>query len=272
MINSKFELEAIEFLSKLPKACVHGRNILTKLKNKKITQPLFEKYKTWFSENEKIIGFKGVDIKKRVQLLNEYKNYTSTIKIFTSQSQFHSTVIEEFLYYLFRDKVASFNFNKIELGGIRAYSNLYFSPKSLREFQNEAFIRVNEKDQDFAIYRQLELVAENTKKIINIPIVSIECKTYLDKTMLEGSIATAEKIKLGNPYCLFLIVTETYSVSLEVDPKYSRIDQIYVLRKDNPSNPIQPDVVIDLFTFVANHLAADWSDIATKIRKNGKVL
>ncbi|MFQ6055585.1 MAG: Bpu10I family restriction endonuclease, partial [Methanosarcinales archaeon] len=41
---------------------------------------------------------------------------------------------------------------------------------------------------------------------MHIPIVSIECKTYRDKTMFEGSVSTAEKIKKGNLYCIFLIV------------------------------------------------------------------
>ena len=35
----------------------------------------------------------------------------------------------------------------------------------------------------------------------------------------------------GNPYALFFIVTENYDVSLDVDPAYSRIDQVFVLRK-----------------------------------------
>jgi len=43
--------------------------------------------------------------------------------------------------------------------------------------------------------------------------------------MLDGSIVTAEKIKNDNPYCLFLVVTECYDVSLDVDPAYSRINR-----------------------------------------------
>jgi hypothetical protein len=43
--------------------------------------------------------------------------------------------------------------------------------------------------------------------------------------MLEGSIATAEKIKYGNPYSLFFVVTERYAVDLSIDPVYSKIDQ-----------------------------------------------
>ena len=104
---------------------------------------------------------------------------------------------------------------------------------------------------------------------MNVPVVSIECKTYIDKTMLEGSIATAEKIKSGNPYCLFLVVTEWYDVSYEVDPAYSRIDQIYVLRKQkrkaNKNNPINYTVVNDL-------LERDWSNIEQKLTETGKIL
>jgi hypothetical protein len=94
--------------------------------------------------------------------------------------------------------------------------------------------------------------------------------------MLEGSIATADKIKNGNPYCLFLVVTETYDVSYEVDPAYSRIDQIYVLRKSkrrsDENHLIDYNVVQDLFNFVKAHLLRDWSSIEKKLKQEGKIL
>lgn len=65
--------------------------------------------------------------------------------------------------------------------------------------------------------------------------------------MLEGVIATAEKLKSGNPYTRFVVVSENYDVDLKVDPVYSRIDQIYVLRKSKRKeyfSPIDADVVI----------------------------
>lgn len=136
---------------------------------------------------------------------------------------------------------------------------------------------INVKDQDFSISKEIILKSrvsnnENWQESkIYVPIVSIECKTYLDKTMYEGSVSTAEKIKKGNPYCIFLIVTETYEVSLDVDPKYSQIDQIYVLRKDNVKNPICKDVVYDLFKFVDSHINSDWYNIRNKIKK-GKMI
>ena len=96
-------------------------------------------------------------------------------------------------------------------------------------------------------------------------------KYNLNKTMLEGSIATAEKIKNGNPYCRFCIVTETYEVDLEVDIRNTRIDQIYVLRKRNKNAPIDADVVKLIYDDTNKHLKNKWSDIEKNIRDKGIV-
>jgi hypothetical protein len=95
--------------------------------------------------------------------------------------------------------------------------------------------------------------------------------------MLEGSIATAEKVKSGNPYSLFFIVTENYDVDLKVDPIYSKIDQIYVLRKskrakNQPMQPIYSDVLVDLVSEVRIHLTRNWSDVSAKLSNTGKIL
>lgn len=68
----------------------------------------------WKDDNLKITGTTEEDIKKKVKLLNEYKIFIDQPKFkkeagnkygFTSQSQLHSSVIEEFMYYLFKDIV-----------------------------------------------------------------------------------------------------------------------------------------------------------------------
>lgn len=200
---------------------------------------------------------------------------------FSSQSKFRPSIIEEFMYILFDNLIQNIKSNIndeknfLKIGGTKAYTNLYFSAKNLKEFINHPQIGVNQKDQDFAIYKTITLNIENTGIIkTNLPVVAIENKTYIDKTMLEGSIATAEKIKSGNPYSLFIIVTETYDVDLTVDPAYSRIDQIYVLRKCKRKEqvPIQSDVLIDLLEMVKNHLTRSWSNIEEKLREKGKII
>lgn len=110
---------------------------------------------------------------------------------------------------------------------------------------------------------------------INIPAIAIEAKTYIDKTMLDSIMATAEKIKSGNPHTRFVAVTESYDVSLVVDPAYSRIDQIYVLRKMGRKEgwrDIDPEVVLRLFHETVDHLERPWSDVETKLRNDGVVI
>ncbi len=272
---------------------VHGKNILAKLKKNQKLNPrekeeltkVVPSYKDWYKKNTELDKFNEPDIEIRVNWLNQYKKLIENIS-FTAQSKLHSTVIEEFLYFLFKDLLSSLNeesvtpqktnMKTILLGGIRAYSNLYFAPENYSKFLNSPNMKINEKDQDFSIYRAIQLKADNENKKINVPIVSIECKTYIDKTMLEGSIATAEKIKYGNPYCKYIVVTDTYDVSYNVDPAYSRIDQIYVLKKQkrrsSVNHPIDNNVVIDLFNFVSSHLQRNWSNIENKLNKEGKII
>lgn len=286
------ESEANWFNQNLKSWHVHGHNILAKLRNlpslsesqKTELQKVVKDYKEWYKSNENLKDFSDNAIKKRVKWVNDYKNDIEHVG-FSSQSKFHSTVLEEFMYYLFKDLINKLNkevedkeekAKSILLGGIRAYSNLYFAPENFKAFIKKPNMQVNVKDQDFAIYREIVIKADGEQRTINVPVVSVECKTYIDKTMLEGSIATAEKIKNGNPYCLFLVVTEWYDVSYEVDPAYSRIDQIFVLRKQkrrsNKNNQMYFEVVKDLFNFVRTHLERDWSNIERKLTQYGKIL
>ena len=124
-------------------------------------------------------------------------------------------------------------------------------------------IDANAKDQDVAIYKKYELTKESGEVLaINVPVVCIECKTYLDKTMLAGSIATARDIKACNPSCLFIIVTEWYAVAtgVSVDPA---VDNVFVLRKSRhqssnrnawKDNPIYASVVDDVVSAITTHI------------------
>ena len=270
---------------------IHGNNILAKINdNRKIDviESVIPKYNIYKSVNENLIGYTDEIIIERVESLNNYYDYlksNSYDTAYTSQSKFRSTILEEFMYYIFRDflnekkdGIESDGSDVLKLGSIKAYTNLYFKAKNAIEFINSPQIGINQKDQDFSIYRTLKLKVENKDFNTNIPIISLENKTYLDKTMLEGSIATAEKIKSGNPYSFFGIVTETYDVSFDVDPAYSRIDQIYVLRKskrreaERNNEPIHAEVFINLFNDSRYHFERDWSDIENKMNNSGVII
>jgi len=269
----------------------HGDNIECKLRNEKdpqnksLLKEIKDRYLKWKESNLLIKGSSRAHIEEKVRLLNEYKFFIEQSRFkktrgnksgFTSQSQLHSSVIEEFMYYLFKD-IKRLSNKKVRWGRVEAYTNLYFDPPNIDEFEKRPNIIINVKDQDFCISKEVIIKSRLSnnqdwqEKLIFVPFVAIECKTYLDKTMYEGSVSTAEKIKRGNPHCLFLIVTEMYNVSLTVDPSYSQIDQIYVLRKDRRANPIDYKVVYDLFKFVESHINSDWYNIQQRL-KSGKMV
>ena len=270
---------------------IHGDNLAHKIKvetipeNKQLLDEINVKYLKWKADNLEITGTTRDQIKKKVKLLNSYKAFIDQPKFkkesgnrygFTSQSQLHSSVIEEFMYYLFKD-IGKLSNKHIYWGRTRAYTNLYFAPPTIDAFEESSNIVINVKNQDFSISKEVVLksrVSNNEnwqENKIYVPVVSIECKTYLDKTMYEGSVSTAEKIKKGNPYCIFLIVTETYEVSFDVEPRLSSIDQIYVLRKESRKKSIFADVVWDLFKSVETHITSDWYKVRERAKK-GKMI
>ncbi len=263
--------EQVKYLKEnIDKSCVHGKNILSK-KNKEEIENFYPKYIEFYETMQ------SEDINDRIISFINYKDYvTKTNKttdnrlIFSSQSKFESTILEEFLYHIFKDII---NYDNVfRTGSVKAYNNLYFAPPELKKFNNDNFININRKDQDFAIYKNI-ILKDNDKSIeLSIPVVAIECKTYLDKTMLEGSVATAEKIKSGNPHCKFFIVTETYEVDKSVDPSTSRIDNIFILKKgrqNNQDSAICSDVIINLYSEVKKHLFSNWSNIEENIKNKG---
>ncbi len=287
--------EIIDFLNTLDLSVYkHASNIITKYKAKnhspaqsKALPLIANEYYKFITKNNALIGYSDEIIVKRTELLNNYYDFINSNNydnVFTSQGKFRPTILEEFMYIIFKDLINEVKDNlndvdnNLKVGGSRAYTNLFFSGSNFHEFVNSPQIGINQKDQDFAIYRPIDISIGTSNAIrTNLPIVAIENKTYIDKTMLEGAIATAEKIKSGNPYSLFFIVAENYDVDLKIDPIYSKINQIYILRKSKRGGneiiqPIYSDVVIDLIKEVKYHLTRNWSDVSAKLTNTGKIL
>lgn len=232
------------------------------------------------------------NIAKRVALLNDYYYFFEKNKIegkggFDSRSKIRSTILEEFMYFIFKDYVnqllqdCSVESSILQNGSVKAYSNLYFTAPNIKDFVNCPTIELNTKDQDYAIYRAVDISIKNAStstRTANIPILAIENKTFLDKTMLEGAIATAEKIKMGAPYAVYVVATETYAVKYEVDPVYSRIDQIFVLRKckhdknNRLPKPIDVGVVQSMFWYIIERLQRPWAEIEKKLTTFGTII
>lgn len=254
-------------------------------------------------------------IEKRVKLLEEYKEFIdqqSYAEQFDSRSNLHSTVLEEFMFYLFKDLIGEFGEHAL-LGKSRTFKDVFFFPPNYSAMLIRPYARIERKDHDFVIgatyvasfdakvppeekaadqrtelkleatpskYEEVTVTPDAETHLFDIPAVAIECKTYLDKTMLEGSSRAAEEIKARHPNGLYIVVMEWLKLTEAVNPRKYKVDQIYVLRRQKNTDrefrylksyekkPIATEVVIHLFETVRTHLTQDWEGgIATGLER-----
>ncbi|XHX76278.1 MAG: Bpu10I family restriction endonuclease [Stenomitos frigidus ULC029] len=300
---------------------VHGSNLKQKEKHKKkygdadsrrYLSEIRSEYDKWSSANLHLVGptSKCTDqdneiILRRVELLSTYKNFLDQqhyAEKLDSRSNLHSSVIEEFLYYLFRDLVQDFGKNAL-IGKSHTFKDIFFVPPKYSEMLKRPYARIEKKDHDFVIgvtiqasleaavppeqddkpgemltllkeepeaYSEVTVTGNTETHIFDIPVIAIECKTYLDKTMLEGSSRAAEDLKARSPNSLYLVVMEWIKLTSDVNLRKYKVDQIYVLRRQKNTDredryaetyikkPIDPTVVGELFKKVRTHLTTDW--------------
>ena len=93
--------EQIDFLKNLDNNCVHGKNILAK-RNKENIERFFPKYRDFLGEMNKNINLK-------IKAFTDYKSFVHNNNkkengklIFSQQSKFEPSILEEFLYHLFK--------------------------------------------------------------------------------------------------------------------------------------------------------------------------
>lgn len=282
----------MEFIEKLKRIydkdphLIHASNLCSRYRKGEHLDELaeiMEAYSKYIKEMRRIKTTSNAAVRKRVRCLNEYYNFIHEKgwdTLYIQQTKFRSTIMEEFLYLLFKNDVERFKdkygSQNLLSGSAKAYTNLFFTPKNFENFITRSDeIGINEKDQDYAIYRMFSLTVDGShSENIQVPAVAIETKRYIDKTMLDSIIATAEKLKSGNPYTLFVAVAESYNVDDTIDPFYSRIDQIYVLRKmkrEDEWKNIDVDVVLRLHNDIIDYLNRPWSDVAKRLTEEGVI-
>lgn len=289
---------------------VHGDNLTAKENHrtkyqdalsKQYLAEIREKYNKWHRENIALIGPSSIvaenDINivtERVRLFEDYKNFLDQQKYaekFDSRSNLHSSILEEFIYYLFKDLVKDFG-DKVLIGKSHAFKDIFFAASNYVNMLEKPSAKIEIKDHDFVIGVTVKALLETEKQTnsreqlseipdeekpndseihyFDIPAVVIECKTYLDKTMLEGSSRAAEELKARNPNGIYMVVMEWIKLSEQVNLRKYQVDQIYVLRQQKNTdreyrfqegyskNPINPNVIWHLYCTVRNHLTTDW--------------
>ncbi|MEH2384792.1 MAG: Bpu10I family restriction endonuclease [Nostoc sp.] len=302
---------------------VHGSNLEQKenhrtkyrdVESKKYLTEIRTEYDNWRSANLQLVGPRSTPtpqddtiIATRVELLSKYKDFLDQqhyAEKFDSRSNLHSSVLEEFLYYLFKDLVRDFGENAL-IGKSHTFKDIFFVPPKYSEMLKRPYARIEKKDHDFVIgatiqvsfeaatppekdenpgeilsllkeepesYSEVTVTGNTETHIFDIPVVVIECKTYLDKTMLEGSSRAAEDLKARNPNSLYVVLMEWIKLTSDVNLRKYKVDQIYVLRQQKNTdrefryeekyvkNSINPVVVQHLFHKVRKHLKMDWTD------------
>lgn len=273
---------------------VHGDNIkqkenhqekYTDQESKQFLKEIRVAYSKWYSANDNLKGPYSVPtendstiIQERVKLFSDYKDFIDQQKYaekFDSRSNLHSSVLEEFIYHLFKDMVYEFSETAV-LGKAHTFKDIFFNSSSYKEMVVKPNAKVERKDHDFIIgvSIQTEMICEGSNEVEKhswqIPAVAIECKTYLDKTMLEGSSTASEQLKHRNPNAIYIVVAEWLKLTEQINLRKFKVDQIYVLRKQKNTdreyryaenykkNPIYVDVVEHLFNTVRQHLTTDW--------------
>ena len=273
---------------------VHGDNIIqkenhqTKYQDADSRKYLIEirtRYDQWKADNialvgpSKVISEKDTEvIAQRVRLFNEYKDFLDQqhfAEKFDSRSNLHSSVLEEFIYYLFKDLVKEISQNAL-IGKAHAFKDIFFQPSSFDEMVKTPHVKIEIKDHDFVIGTTINTTficsgeSSGETYLLDIPAVAIECKTYLDKTMLEGASNAANQLKTRNPNALYLVAAEWLKLTEKVNLKKYQVDTIFVFRKQKNTdrefryadsymkNPIYADVVEIMFNLVRSHLTMDW--------------
>lgn len=227
----------------------HLHNLENKIQtNYKNSGRKFEEFKKryydpYFEVQSKIIGVDERLIPKRVRLLEEYYRRADEFNAgnwITSQSKFRPTVLEEFCGFLFKDSP------EVKTLGLDFFSSDVYAGV---EIGNKGNVKVKTKYVDFCIGKKVQTTFEKKSLELTIPVIAIECKTYLDNTMFSEAQFTAQKIRQGSPNARAYILAERNEVEIDQIPSQSPVNQVYILR-EKYGTPIDAGVFIKFYNDV----------------------
>ncbi|MEH1901998.1 MAG: hypothetical protein V7L04_11435 [Nostoc sp.] len=141
-------------------ALVHGSNLEQKenhrtkyrdIESKKYLTEIRTEYDKCCSTNLELVGTTSTPtaqddatIATRVELLSKYKDFLDQqhyAEKFDSRSNLHSSVLEEFLYYLFKDLVTDFGENAL-IGKSHTFKDILFMPPKYSEMLKRPYARI----------------------------------------------------------------------------------------------------------------------------------
>ena len=227
-------------------SCVHGFNLKNKSDKEPSLKSVYDEYEIFRNNISKIKIDSTENIKKLCKEFNSYRSKVANIlekRKNAGQENLRSSMMEEFFVHLLSDLIQT-KFKttpkNLFIGKGNGYVDLTFSPKKFTAMFNEPGEYFHSKDQDFMFGAQFSVYirpdnidsgkVKNTKIIV--PVIAIECKTYLERNMLDSCAGTATRIKKATPYCLYIVASE-YLKLKDSHPELTDIDEVYVLCRES---------------------------------------
>jgi hypothetical protein len=112
--------------------------------------------------------------------------------------------------------------------------------------------RVITKDVDFCIAKEITADFEGNKYLVRIPIIAIEAKTYIDKTMFNEAQFTASILKQGTPNVKVYVFAIRNEIGLDQIPSTSPLDEVFIVSGDGK---IDEDTVYDFYREIAEAIS-----------------
>ena len=271
---------------------VHGTLLKEKSTTGKDLALVYKHYKEFLEKTKDITVLDETGVKDLVRAFNNYR--LAVLEPIESrknsgQENIRSSMLEEFFCHLFIDVIKESLVevpDNLFLGKANSFVDLTFSPSSFKEIFLEPNPYFHSKDQDFVLGVSLGVTIQAEKKSysqeIIIPVVAIECKTYIERNMLDSCSGTASRIKSAMPYCIYIVASEYMKLKDEL-PELSDINEIYILckasnsdRLRNRKNGVDPhkideDLIIDLFNKIKGHLNSIWWQ-PSRALETGKII
>lgn len=175
---------------------------------------------------------------KCADILNKYwaeiKLFESTVAL-SDNSKLHTTFLEEFSCY-FLEKIPEYK-------GCDVFKNDVFAGLKINNDQSVSIIT---KNVDFCIGKIVSAKIGKQKFVLQLPLISVEMKTYTEKTMLGEITNTARKLKGANPNSKVILLSWVNSFTKESALEAageSYIDEIVVMsdkkRRSGVTTPIE---------------------------------
>ncbi|HVI55865.1 MAG TPA: Bpu10I family restriction endonuclease [Luteibacter sp.] len=233
----------------------HGKKLDALLKNKNLpkadkkrVERTIEAYNAWIAAMKAAKGKPRSVLASHVKALNNYKKHVDLELIFDSESDFlyrqkgqlklDNTILEEFLPYLFDDRLLPGlkRIKNLSAGPHASFAGLSFASPFVALHVGGANIKL--KNQDFSVTKSHRMTitdepgngSPSFNEKFSVSHFAAEIKTNLDKTMFQEASATAAELKKAVPGSKYILLCE-YLDMTPITTKLTSIDEVIVLRK-----------------------------------------